>query len=110
MSERRLKPGPIEHQADIPIYNARVIVAGLDRRTDMCVDPERPEGIVQVECDQFGKWQAVGEGRGGHGGIFERLSVLAFGAHHDEEMYSEKKGLCGRSSANENVNQSEILK
>lgn len=49
----------------------------------MCVDPEGPQSIVQIESDQFGKWEAVGEGRGGHGGILKRLCILAFGADHD---------------------------
>jgi hypothetical protein len=56
----------------------------------MCVNPEGPQGIVKIECDQFGKWKPVGEGCGGHGGILEGLGVLAFGAYHTEERESEK--------------------
>lgn len=48
----------------------------------MCVDPEWPQGVVQVESDQFWEWKAVGEGFGSHRGILQRLSVLALGSDH----------------------------
>lgn len=66
----------------VPVYGTGVIVACLDRGADMCVDPERPQGVVQVESDQFWEWEAVGECFGGHGGILQRLSVLALGSKH----------------------------
>jgi hypothetical protein len=48
----------------------------------VCVDPEGPECIVQIEGDQFREGQAVGESCGGHGGVLEGVGVLAFGAEH----------------------------
>lgn len=81
----------------------------------MGVNPEWPQRIVQVKCDQFGKWEAIGEGCGGHRGILERLGILAFvGAYHDEIIYSyivqigyiEKVSIyCAQKRSNGNANQ-----
>ena len=40
---------------------------GLQWRRDVCVDPEGPEGVVEVEDYQTREGQAVGEGAGGLG-------------------------------------------
>lgn len=66
----------------VPVNGTGVVVPWLDRGADMCVDPERPQGVVQVESDQFWEWEAVGEGFGGHRRILQRLSVLAFSSDH----------------------------
>ena len=46
----------------LPIYTLGPSLLGLERCRDMGVDPERPEGVVQVEDEQLGKWEAVREG------------------------------------------------
>lgn len=65
---------------NVPVDNARVVVTRLDRGTAVCVDPEGPQGVVQIECDQLGQGQAIGEGCGGHRGVLQRLGVLALGS------------------------------
>lgn len=52
----------------------------------MCVDPEGPERVVEVEDEDLGQRQAVGEGarprngRRGHGGDRRRVRVRRAGA------------------------------
>lgn len=36
-------------------------IYGLEGRRDMRIDPERPEGVVEVEDDEGREWQGVGE-------------------------------------------------
>ena len=45
----------------------------------MRVDPEGPEGVVEVEDDEFGEWRAVGEGGGCAGGLVEDGDAAAEG-------------------------------
>lgn len=76
-------------EGTIPVGNARVVVASLDGGTDVRVHPEWPQRVIQVEGDQLGQRQAIGEGFGGHRGIFQRLGVLAFGAQHGRRVYKK---------------------
>ena len=62
----------------LPVDNARVVIARLDRGAAVGVNPEGPKGVVQVECHQLGQGQTIGEGRGGHRGVLQRQGVLAF--------------------------------
>lgn len=64
----------------VPVDNARVVVASFDRGAAVRVDPEGPQGVVEIECDQLGQGQAIGEGGGGHRGVLQRLGVLALGS------------------------------
>lgn len=66
----------------LPVNGTGAIVPWLDGGADMCVDPERPQGIVQVESDQSWECETVGEGFGGHRGILQRLGVLALSSDH----------------------------
>ena len=66
----------------VPVYGTGVVIAWLDGCADMCVNPERPQRVVQVESDQLWEWEAIGEGFGGHGGVLQRLSVLALSSEH----------------------------
>jgi hypothetical protein len=43
-----------EREEDVLVCAARVVVARLDWRSDMSVDPERPESVVKVKSHQFG--------------------------------------------------------
>ena len=51
----------------LPIHDARIVIAGLYRSTDMGIDPERPKSVIQIESDQFREREAIGERCGGHG-------------------------------------------
>lgn len=54
---------------------------GFEGPGDVRVDPERPEGVVEVEDEHFGKGKAVGEGLGcGEGGRGEGYGRGVVGA------------------------------
>lgn len=46
----------------LPIHDPRPLLPHLERRTDVRVDPEGPERVVEIEDEQFGQGAAVLEG------------------------------------------------
>jgi len=51
-------------RGSIPVYTSSAPVFCLEGRGDVGVDPERPEGVVEVKDEHFWEGEAVGEGLG----------------------------------------------
>ena len=65
--------------AHVPVHRFGAALLGFQRRRYVCVHPEGPEGVVQIEHQHLGQGQSVGEGGGARVRLDDHAGVGRFG-------------------------------